>query len=204
LQQNQLTLAEDFPILEYEVEKARKLLKEIQDPQQKVGQDIKDAIQKGFKLYYHSEIVADDRICTEFANEIEKNLGIPIELAPMSKSEWFEKIKQGDFQIAYGRGVFNQDVNVIESLFRSGSDQNIGNYKNREIDKLLDEYNRANHPELRGRIRKEMATIIAEEVPFTFLYRIPKRAAFRNDVLGRVNIHPFYFFSFIDGWYMKP
>jgi ABC-type transport system substrate-binding protein len=100
--------------------------------------------------------------------------------------------------------VFNQDVNIIDSLFNSTSPQNFLYYRNDEIDRRLDEYARANHPEMRDNIRKEMAKIIAEDVPYTFLYRIPKYAAYRNDSLGEVEIHPYYFFSFVDKWYMKP
>jgi hypothetical protein len=47
----------------------------------------------------------------------------------------------------------------------------------------------------------DMARLIAKEVPFLFVTRIPRFAVYRNDILGGVNIEPYYFFTFIDRWY---
>ncbi len=193
----------DIPIIEHDSGRALELKQEIMGDET-VDEGLKRKIKEGFDLLAYAETPMEDRVCRQFAAQIEETLGIPIRFnTTLGKSEWFNRIGNGDFEVAFGRAVFSQNVNVIRSLFHSNSSQNVVDYRNDRIDTLLDEYDRANHPEIRDKIRKEMAEIIANDVPYTFLYRIPRWAAYRNDALGGAEIHPYYFFSFIDQWYMK-
>jgi ABC-type transport system substrate-binding protein len=87
------------------------------------------------------------------------------------------------------------------ALVKEGNELNVFDYR---IAWELRNYERAKNPDRLAAIEKRMAQIIAEEVPFTFLYRIPRYAAYRTDVLGGVEIDPYYFFSHIHRWYMRP
>lgn len=192
----------NIPILEYNPDKAKRLLKAIMEDE-KTRDYVREQIKRGFDLLTYKENPTDDRIFQQFRQQIDDHLGIKIRVTPMTKAEWNDVVGRGEFEIAFGRAVFNRDVNIIKELFGTNSRQNFVSYRNDELDKLINEYDRADNPELRYIIRTEMAEILANDVPYTFLYRIPKYAAYRNDVLGGVEIHPYYFFSFIDQWYIK-
>ena len=177
----------DITPLEYNVAKAKQL-----------------KTQSGFNadkvtlLTYKGE-VDEDRICKDFIKYIGDNLGIKVEELSVTKPEWRRRFDKGDFDIAFGRWTFQEDTNIIQYLF-SNTSKNVISYENSEIERLLNDFEISGSPEKRLGIRYEMSKILANEVPYTFLFQLPKYAAFNSKKLENVILHPYEFFNFINYW----
>ena len=183
----------DITPLEYDVTKAKQLLNEARFARKKVT-----------LLTYRGE-PDEDRIYQMFRTYIKNNLDIEVEIQGVSTPEWKKRFESGDFDIAFGTWVFDEDVNIIQDLYSTSSPDNVVSYSNTKIESMLRRYDQSGRPEIRTELKHEMARIIAREVPYTFLFQLPKYTAYRSDVLRVVALHPYNFFGFVENWYMlKP
>jgi ABC-type transport system substrate-binding protein len=152
------------------------------------------------KLLTYNVEEADDLVIQSFRDNIKQILNIEIEVQSVGINEWRDLFYKKDFEIAYGRWTFPQDADILQDLFDSQSRYNVVQYTG--IDKQLKEYAEDKNPEERVIKKDKMAKLIAEDAPYTFLFRLPKCAAYRNDLIGGVILHPYEFFNFVDQWYM--
>ncbi len=183
----------DMDIIDYNPQKAMSLLKEA-----------KFSTNRQLKLLRCKGSPNDDRIVRMFKDYIKANLNIDVDVDnPVTVLEWKQKFFSGNFDIAYGTWILPKDVNIIQSLFSKFSEFNAGSYYNEEIEKMLKEYEISNSDIERLIKKHEMAKIICREVPYTFLFQLPKYAVFRSDVLRNVVIHPYDFFNYVENWYIK-
>ncbi|MBM3211123.1 ABC transporter substrate-binding protein, partial [Candidatus Poribacteria bacterium] len=65
--------------------------------------------------------VDDDRICRDFGQYIKDELGVSVKIQKISKPEWNKKFLDRDFEVAYGKWTFQEDANIIQSLFSNSS-----------------------------------------------------------------------------------
>lgn len=185
---------DEMEIIDYDPVKARSLLKE------------SGFTRRQLNLLRCKGTPNEDRVCRMFKDYIKANLDIDIDIDhPVTALEWKQKFFSGNFDIAYGTWIIPKDVNVIQSLFSKSSEYNFGSYFNSDIEEMLKKYDLSVSDNERLLIKHEMAKIICKEVPYTFLFQLPKYGAFRSDVLKGVIIHPYDFFSYIENWYIvKP
>jgi ABC-type transport system substrate-binding protein len=153
------------------------------------------------------------RICQEFKNQIERNLGITVKIVSLDSHSFDDEVlERKDFDVVYGEWVFKQGANTVKNLFGSEakgssisySRNNFISYHNPQLYELLQKYDIKPIHENRVDIKHQMHAMIAEDCPYTFLFSIPEWAAYRSDALDYVKISPYYFFSFITYWNMKP
>ena len=99
--------------------------------------------------------------------------------------------------------VFDDSAD-ISSLFHSAEvgpwKNNFGGYANSAVDSLIVESKMTLDHEKRRSIYRKLHSILADEVPYTYLWTLTNYAAYHKS-LRKVEIHPYKFFSFADEWY---
>jgi len=146
------------------------------------------------------------RVILAFQNYL-NNVGIQIDIRWLEWKAWTEAVfVDGDFDIIYADWLFDDSFD-ISSLFHSKEigpgRNNIGGYKNPEVDSLLDEARSTLDIEKKRTIYRRLHEILADEVPYTYLWTLTNYAAY-NRKLRRVEIHPTRFFTYIRDWYIPP
>ena len=146
------------------------------------------------------------RVILAFQNYL-NTVGIQIDIRWLEWKAWTDAVfVDGDFDIIYADWLFDDSFD-ISSLFHSKEigpgRNNIGGYKNPEVDSLLDEARSTLDIEKKRTIYRRLHEILAEEVPYTYLWTLTNYAAY-NRKLRRVEIHPTRFFTYIRDWYIPP
>jgi peptide/nickel transport system substrate-binding protein len=144
------------------------------------------------------------RVILAFQNYL-NNVGIRIDIRWLEWKAWTDAVfVDGDFDIIYADWLFDDSFD-ISSLFHSKEigpgRNNIGGFKNPEVDSLLDEARSTLDIEKKRTIYRRLHEILADEVPYTYLWTLTNYAAY-NRKLRRVEIHPTRFFTYIRDWYI--
>jgi peptide/nickel transport system substrate-binding protein len=145
-------------------------------------------------------------VAQSYASQLEE-VGVQIDVVSRVRSEYLELIFQKkDFDIAWVSWEFDPSYD-ISSLFRSRNNDaggdNVVNYNNQKVDKLIRGFKEAGDPEAKRNYMYSIQEEIHDDVPYTFLYTIEKYAAID---LGLVytRIDPYYFFQYYNSWYIEP
>jgi peptide/nickel transport system substrate-binding protein len=144
------------------------------------------------------------RVILAFQNYL-KDVGIEIEIKWLEWKSWTDAVFViHDFDIIYADWLFDDSFD-ISSLFHSREigrgKNNFGSYKNPEVDALLDESRTTLDIEKRRTIYKNLHKILADDMPYTYLWTLTNYAAY-NRKLRRVDVHPTRFFTYIRDWYI--
>lgn len=201
----------DIQPRDFSLEKAKELLKEA-GFSDKDGNGIleKDGNEFIVSLKAYAREQYTRRICVTFQAQLDK-LGIKLkneQIDFMERNKWFkEVIDERDFDIVYDYVVFGEDTDIVDELFSMTSmapgGGNFISYTNTELEKLLAINRETFDPEVKKKNLFRMHSILHEEAPYTFLFSLPNYAGVRNSILKGVEIHPYYFFTYITNWYMK-
>jgi peptide/nickel transport system substrate-binding protein len=145
------------------------------------------------------------RVILSFQSYLE-DVGIKIDIKWLEWKSWTEAVFiKHDFDIIYADWLFDDSFD-ISSLFHSKEigpgRNNFGAYRNPEVDSLLDEAQSTLDVEKKRTIYRKLHEILADDVPYTYLWTLTNYAAF-NKKLHRVEIHPTRFFTYIKDWYIS-
>jgi len=144
------------------------------------------------------------RVILAFQNYL-RSVGIQIDIKWLEWKTWTENVfVKNDYDIIYADWLFDDSFD-ISSLFHSREigpgRNNFCAYKNPEVDSLLDESRSTLDIEKKRTIYRKLHEILAEDVPYTYLWTLTNYAAY-NRKLRRVEIHPTRFFTYVRDWYV--
>lgn len=185
--------SDDVEKYDYNVEKAKKLLKE-------AGKENLE-----LKLMYTSGSPAQEKESL-LIQEMLKKVGINVELLPMEGATFIEKLldpSNHDFDMAINGYVMGDNPDSYASIFKSDSSENFSNYKNPKIDELFEQAKTETDEAKRGEIYKEIQQILADdavEYPVANVKSIlAVRKEFKNlDAANPAPIHIFDYFNKIE------
>jgi len=145
------------------------------------------------------------RVILAFQNYLAK-VGIQVDIKWLEWKAWTEAVFiDHEFDIIYADWIFDDSFD-ISSLFHSREigpgKNNFGAYRNPEVDALLDEANTTLDMEKKRTIYRHLHAILAEDVPYTYLWTLTNYAAYNRKV-RRVEIHPTRFFTYVREWYIQ-
>ncbi len=145
------------------------------------------------------------RVILAFQNYLQK-VGIQVDIKWLEWKAWTEAVFiDHKFDIIYADWIFDDSFD-ISSLFHSREigigKNNFGAYRNPEVDALLDEANTTLDMEKKRTIYRQLHAILAEDVPYTYLWTLTNYAAYNRKV-RRVEIHPTRFFTYVREWYIQ-
>ncbi len=135
-----------------------------------------------------------------------REVGISLDIQWLEWKSWTEAVFiDHEFDIIYADWLFDDSFD-ISSLFHSKEigpgKNNFGAYRNPEIDGLLDGARSTLDIEKKRTIYKKLHALLADEVPYTYLWTLTNYAAY-NRKLRKVDIHPTRFFTYVKDWYIE-
>lgn len=154
------------------------------------------------KVPIQKESEAVKRVVLAFKSYLKK-AGVAIDVEFLEWQSWKAAVfQERNFDIVFASWVFDDSAD-ISSLFHSSEigewKNNFGSYNNPQVDALIVESKLTLDHEKRRTIYRKLHKILADEAPYTFLWTLTNYTAYHNK-LRRVEIHPYKFFSFVDGW----
>jgi len=134
-----------------------------------------------------------------------EDIGIRVDVDNRVRDDYLTAIFQShDFDVGWVRWTFDPSYN-ISSLFHSEQSYAGGNnfvgYENPRVDELLESFQSSEDPEQRRQLMYRVQEIIAEDMPYVFLYTIDNYASMHYSVVMS-RIDPYYFFSYFNQWYI--
>ncbi len=182
--------SDDVEKYEYNIEKAKKLLKEAN----------KEKLE--LKLMYTSGSPAQEKEGL-LIQEMLKAVGINVELLPMERATFIEKLlnhSNHDFDMAINGYVMGDNPDSYSSLFTINSSENFSNYKNPKIQELFEKAKAETNEAKRGELYKEIQQILAKdavEYPVANVKSIlAVRKEFKN--LKEANPAPIHMFDYFN------
>ena len=117
----------------------------------------------------------------------------------VDEAEWKRRVwRERDYELVLSQWSFDRTEDIRQQ-FHSAGTRNFGSYANPEVDALLDEARDTLDPQAKKTALRSAHRLIAADTPMVFLWTLDSYSAVRANVRN-VSIHPFYFFTWIDGW----
>ena len=121
----------------------------------------------------------------------------------MDKAVWNEKVfQERDFDLVLDSWSFDKNENIFD-LFHSTGTQNYIAYANKDVDKLLSKAIAETDPAAKVAYMKEVHRVLAQELPYLFLWSLRNYTALRREVES-VYVQPFHYFSQFPDWKVSP
>lgn len=124
----------------------------------------------------------------------------------VNADQWTQKIITGagtsEFDLLIGKWSFGlvEDVNdLFHSRKGTEGKRNIFNYSNGKVDQILAAYDGAVTDTAAQDAYHELHEVLADELPYLFLWKLDTKSAWRTEVRGNI-IAPYYYFTEIDAW----
>ncbi len=111
-----------------------------------------------------------------------------------------------EFDLLVGKWSFGlvEDVNHLFHTREDGEGaRNIFGYSNPEVDALLEAYGTAITETQAQDAYHELHQLLAQELPYLFLWKLDTKSAWRTDVRGNT-IAPYYYWTEFDSWRYTP
>jgi peptide/nickel transport system substrate-binding protein len=168
-----------------------------------------DASGKPVQLDFVVPIAGESQMLKRVALALQAYLaevGLTTKLRFLEWQNWKEDVLgKHDYDLTIASWDFDDSANIV-SLFHSSSAKPWGNnfvqFQNPKVDSMLTESQITNDFDKRRAIYKKLHAIIADEVPYAFLWTLKHHAAHRSNLVG-VQIEPFAFFEHVASWTLK-
>lgn len=181
---------DDVEKYEYDVEKAKELLKEAG------AEDLK------LNLMYGSGNPQTEKECL-LIQEMLKQAGITVELVPLESSTFIEKLLDKDndeLDLASNGYVMGTNPYSYSAIFKSDSQENFSTYSNPEVDELFEKAKREIDDSKREEIYKEIQQILVDDAAQYSIANVKKLVAVRKDFtnLEEANPAPVHMFDYFN------
>lgn len=169
-----------LPLIGYDLEKARQLLDEAgwkippgKSTREKNGTPLK------IKLLFSSGLQYYERL-TPILKSNFAEAGIALELQPLEGVAMFQMVKEKNFDAylaAWGRGAGEEDLYQVWHSSQADGGSNYVGYRNREVDRLIEEARREFDDVKRGALNRQAHRLIYEDQPVLFMFCRPDLVA---------------------------
>lgn len=160
-----------------------------------------------FDLVNFVEDVASNTVNQNMASSYQNDLrqiGVEVNLLNLTLDEYRDRLfRDNDFDIALVQWTFDPIYDVTDLFSASAiGGNNIVQFENREVDTIIDLFQRQPDPEIRIDLMKSLQRVLADQSPYTFVLSPDKNAAFHRS-LANTRIDPYYFFPYFAQWYIQ-
>jgi len=125
--------------------------------------------------------------------------GILLEPVFLGRPDWKQRIwRERDFDMILSQWSFDRNENIYEQ-FHSKGRRNFTSYHNAKVDDWLETARNTADPKEKKAVLRAVHAAIHQDTPMVFLWTLDSYAALSNRVTN-VSIHPFYFFTWAQGW----
>lgn len=146
-------------------------------------------------------------LLNQIGNQLQEG-GFDRQVYKITSDDWNGKAVTGRLADQYDALIGKWSFGVVEdvnSLFHTRNPaqnkgaQNIFNYANPEVDKILARYDAARTDTEAQDAYHDLHRLLAEDLPYIFLWKLDTKSAWRNEVRNNT-ISPYYYFTEFDGW----
>lgn len=144
-------------------------------------------------------------LLNQIANQLQE-AGFDRQVHKIGNDDWNTKAITGQLSNQFDALIGKWSFGVVEdvnSLFHTRKGvhgaQNIFNYSNAEVDKILARFEAARTDTEAQDAYHELHAYLAEDLPYVFLWKLDTKSAWRNEVRNNT-ITPYYYFTEFDGW----
>ncbi len=176
-----------LPMYTYDLEKARQLLDEAgwKDTD---ADGIRDKMIDGQKVPFAFTIMRSptpmsEKVVRVLVNSLSK-VGLKVEERQTEFTVLQQKAKDHTFDAVYGGWGSGTDPFYSKNIFGTGQQRNYAQYSNKKVDELYKQGLVELDPEKRAKIYQEIATLIYEDQPYTFLFYPSELHGFNKDMRG--------------------
>ncbi len=154
-----------------------------------------------FKLLISKSRSSYKSLCLALQSEW-RQIGVKVDLVWLDDAQWNKTVmREKKFDLALHIWAFD-DLSTIYPLFHSRGIRNYISYKNKQVDKLLEQANKTTDPVIYKAIYGKIHKLLHKELPYLFLWSLTNYSAISARVKG-VIIHPFNYFHYAYRWYKK-
>jgi peptide/nickel transport system substrate-binding protein len=131
--------------------------------------------------------------------------GFDRQVYKVTHDDWNRKAVTGqmtDYHLLIGKWSFGlvEDVNALFHTRSGGQGTlNIFNYSNKEVDRILGDYDVARTDTEAKNAYHELHAYLSQDLPYLFLWKLDTKSAWRNEVRNNT-ISPYYYFTEFAGW----
>ena len=137
-------------------------------------------------------------LCLAIQGELRK-VGIQVELVWVDDAAWDRRVfTQKQFDMVLHIWNFDELASIFP-LFHSRGNRNYIGYRNKEVDRLLEQANKTTDPIIYKAIYGKLHKMLHDEVPYVFLWSLTNYSAVSVRV-KKVTIHPFNYFHYAHSW----
>ncbi|MBB6453745.1 peptide/nickel transport system substrate-binding protein [Salirhabdus euzebyi] len=196
---------EDLPTYEYNVDKAKALLKEAgwEDTN---GDGILDKDGKDFSFEFDIALQGDLEQMAVLVQQYLIEVGFDVKLNTLEWNAMIQKnIIERDFDMILNWWAYPTDPDVLAQYHSSnaGTGNNIPGYQNEELDALLEQGQSVGDPAERKEIYDQVQVHMAENLPYLYLW-YPQALSVRSDRLQNVpDLHFGGTLHYINEWWVK-
>jgi peptide/nickel transport system substrate-binding protein len=145
-------------------------------------------------------------LISQVGNQLQEG-GFDRTVEKISTDDWKRLVlsgQTGEYDLLIGDWSFglNEDVSDIfhtRNNQKSKGSRNIFNYSNSQVDGLLADYATAETDTQAKDAYHSLHSLLSEDLPYLFLWRLDTKSAWRNDVRDST-ITPYYYFTTFDRW----
>jgi len=143
-------------------------------------------------------------LLNQIGNQLQ-SAGFGRQVHKVSADDWAQKAVTGqmtDYHMLIGKwsfGVVEDVAPMFETRSGGKGTLNIFNYSNPEVDELLQAHDMATTDTDAQDAYHSLHALLAEELPYLFLWKLDTKSAWRMDVKNNT-ITPFFYFTEFDGW----
>lgn len=128
-----------------------------------------------------------------------RTVGAQVQLVWLEDAAWRKSVMNNqEFDLALHIWNFD-DLSTIYPLFHSKGVSNYINYKNKDVDKLLEQATKTTDPLIYKAIYNKLHKLLHKELPYIFLWSLTNYSALSARVRN-VTIHPFNYFHYAKQW----
>lgn len=131
-----------------------------------------------------------------------QNQGVTVETEFLDLANWKQRIwAQQDYDMALSLWTFDRNEDIYQQFHSTGA-RNFWGYADASVDDLLDRAQASGDPQEKRQLLRAAHQKISSDHPMIFLWTLNSYAALTTKAQGVV-IHPFYFFTFAQGWSLR-
>ncbi|MSP54687.1 MAG: ABC transporter substrate-binding protein [Myxococcales bacterium] len=123
----------------------------------------------------------------------------------VSADDWNRRVltgKASEFDLLIGKwsfGVVDEVNPIFETRVGTKGALNIFNYSSTEVDNSISEYNAARTDTAANDAYHALHSVLAEELPYLFLWKLDTKSAWRTEVRGNL-VAPYFYWTEVDSW----
>jgi peptide/nickel transport system substrate-binding protein len=143
-------------------------------------------------------------LLNQLGNQLQ-SAGFQRQVYKVSADDWVTKAQAGqmtDFDMLIGKwsfGVVEDVQHQFQTRAGGNGTLNLFDYSNPKADELLRAYDQATTDTQAQDAYHELHALLAEDLPYLFLWKLDTKSAWRMEVKGNT-ITPYYYFTEFDGW----